>query len=354
MPHRRASAARSGSRPSEPRSSAARWKALRSKSSPWRSWTLGAGLEPDALADLVRRRLAGQAEVALDLELDELVVHPAVQPHELQAELGRPRLAGVEGGAADAEPVVRRDLQLEVHADVDDDAGRAQRLAVEHAEQVGRVVEEAELLHQPLGVERPALAVAAAPAHQPLPAVEGLAAVGGLRDLEVVAGDALVEDGRDLAPRVEVLDAVGHRPPHPARARRSPRTGRCSRCRRRWSARACTRCGGSARGCRSGRRPSRRWCGRRAPASSRGTPRGRARPAPGRRRGGRPPRRRRRRAGSARRSRASGRRAAAARPSPRRRSRRGRPRRRGSSGWRGRRPRGRRPPCPCPAARARR
>ena len=36
-----------------------------------------------------------------------------------------------------------------------------QRLAVEHAELVGGVVEVAELVHQPLGVERPALAVAA-------------------------------------------------------------------------------------------------------------------------------------------------------------------------------------------------
>ena len=41
------------------------------------------------------------------------------------------------------------------------DAGRAQALGVEHAEPVGRVVEVAELVHQPLGVQRPALAVAA-------------------------------------------------------------------------------------------------------------------------------------------------------------------------------------------------
>ena len=47
--------------------------------------------------------------------------------------------------------------------------------AVEHAELVARVVEVAELVHQPLGVERPALAVAGAPAQQPLPAVEQLA-----------------------------------------------------------------------------------------------------------------------------------------------------------------------------------
>ena len=61
------------------------------------------------------------------------------------------------------------------------------RLAVEHAELVAGVVEVAELVHQPLGVERPALAVAGDPAHQPLPAVEQLAAVGRLADLQVVA-----------------------------------------------------------------------------------------------------------------------------------------------------------------------
>ena len=133
--------------------------------------------------------------------------------HELEAEVGVPGLARVE-----AERVVAGDLELEVHADVDDDAGGPQALGVEHAHPVGGVVEVAEVVHQPLGVERPALAVAADPAHQPLPAVEQLAAVGGLRDLEVVAGHALVEDGRDLAPGGEVVDAVGDRPPHPARA----------------------------------------------------------------------------------------------------------------------------------------
>ena len=52
------------------------------------------------------------------------------------------------------------------------DAGRAEALAVEHAELVGRVLEVAELVHQPLGVERPALAVAGDPAQAALPAVE--------------------------------------------------------------------------------------------------------------------------------------------------------------------------------------
>src|SRR5690606_37000329 len=67
-----------------------------------------AGLQPDPLADLVRRRLTRPAEVAVELEAEELVGHPAVRPHELPSELRRPPLPRVE-----AERVVSRDLQLQ-------------------------------------------------------------------------------------------------------------------------------------------------------------------------------------------------------------------------------------------------
>ena len=79
-----------------------------------------------------------------------------------------------------------------------------------------------------------------------------------------MTGDALVVDRRHLAPGGERVDAVGQRPPHPARPGEVLGRARCSRRRRRWSAPGSTRSGGSARGCRSGRRPGRRWCGRRA------------------------------------------------------------------------------------------
>ena len=49
--------------------------------------------------------------------------------------------------------------QVQVHADVEDDAGGAQLGGVEPAQPVARVVEEAELGHEPLGVQRPALGV---------------------------------------------------------------------------------------------------------------------------------------------------------------------------------------------------
>ncbi len=105
-----------------------------------------------------------------------------------------------------------------MHADVDDDPGRAHRLGVEHAELVARVLEVAEFVHQPLGVERPTLPMAGAPAQQSLPAVEQIGPDRGLRDLKVVTRHALVVDGRDLLPGRERVEALRHRPPHATRA----------------------------------------------------------------------------------------------------------------------------------------
>ena len=95
------------------------------------------------------------------------------------------------------------DLELEVHADVDDDAHRAHRLRAQHAELVVRVVEVAELTHEPLGVQRPPFAVARHPAERALVAVELVGEVAHLRDLQVMAGDALVVADRHLAPERE-------------------------------------------------------------------------------------------------------------------------------------------------------
>src|SRR5215475_3073223 len=76
-----------------------------------------ARLEPDAFADLVCRRLSGPAEVAVELEAKVLVRDAAVCAQELPTEVGRPTLA-----RPPAERVVPRHLELEVHADVHDDA----------------------------------------------------------------------------------------------------------------------------------------------------------------------------------------------------------------------------------------
>src|SRR6478735_10136580 len=163
-----------------------------------------AGLLPQTLADRVRRRLARPAEVAVELEAHERLGHVDVGPQE------RPGLVRVPGPAA---PLLGA-LQAEVHADVEHDARGAHALRVEHAEPVAVVLEEAEVGHEALGVQGPALAVARDPAREAAPGVERVARRDGLAALQVVARDALVVDGRLLAPRVELGDARGHGPPH--------------------------------------------------------------------------------------------------------------------------------------------
>src|SRR3954451_22749115 len=170
-------------------------------------------LEPDPLAHLVGRGLPGPPEVTLPLEAQHLFVHPAVRAQELPAQLRRPAFAGVE-----AERVVPGDLQLQVHADVDDDAGGPQRLAVQHAEALARIPQVAEIVHQAFGVQRPPFAVTGAPAEQSLPAIEHVRAQLRLGDLQMMAGYPLVVDSGDLLPGGELGLAFGHRPPHPARA----------------------------------------------------------------------------------------------------------------------------------------
>ena len=110
-----------------------------------------------------------------------------------------------------------RGLEAAVDADVDDDAGRPQRLPVQPPHPVAGVVQIAELGHQPLGIQGPALAVAGGPGLEAAPLVEQLGAEDGLGDLEVMARDPLVVDGRQLLPRPELVDALGHGPPHPSR-----------------------------------------------------------------------------------------------------------------------------------------
>ena len=188
----------SGSRPMPPNCSALVWKSLGSNASPWRARAASRPCQPQPLADLVRRRLPRPAEVAVDLVGAVRRIGDRAGEQELEPELRRPPLALVEPGAG-------RDLQLQVHADVDHDARRPEQLGVEHAEQVAVVVEVAELAHQPFGVQRPALGVAAGAGEQALEVVERLALVRGRGDLQVVAGHALVVHGGHLAPRGEHL-----------------------------------------------------------------------------------------------------------------------------------------------------
>ena len=114
-----------------------------------------------------------------------------------------------------------------MHADVDDDAHGAHRLRPQHAELVRRIVEVAELAHEPLGVERPALGVPRRARERPLVSAQEVGEVAHLRDLQVMARDALVVADRHLAPEREARLAERRVPGAPGSAR-SPRTGRCS------------------------------------------------------------------------------------------------------------------------------
>ena len=114
--------------------------------------------QPGPLAQLVADRLARDAEVADQLAVEERGSAAGVLAEERPRELRRPRLAR---GARPASPRRRRDRQPQVHADVDDHPHRAHLLRVEEAQPLARVGEVAQLVHQPLGVERPALDVGA-------------------------------------------------------------------------------------------------------------------------------------------------------------------------------------------------
>ena len=65
------------------------------------------------------------------------------------------------------------------------------------------IVEVAELAHQPLGVERPALGVTGRARERALVPAQGVGQVPHLRDLQVMAGDTFVVADRHLAPERE-------------------------------------------------------------------------------------------------------------------------------------------------------
>jgi hypothetical protein len=97
---------------------------------------------------------------------------------------------------------VLRNLLLAVHADVDHHASGAERLRIEESEAVLGACKEPEFVHQPLGVQRPALAMAA---HEfvTLESREFLAIHDRHTNLQVVARNALVVCGGRLAPQRE-------------------------------------------------------------------------------------------------------------------------------------------------------
>ena len=118
--------------------------------------------------------------------------------------------------------------QAEVHADVDDDPHRPQLLGVEEPEPLAGVGEVAQLVHQPLGVQRPALDVRADRAQRGLVGRELRGDVGPLGELQVMARDALVVPDRDQVPQREAGAPEGRQPGAP-RAREVLRRARVVR-----------------------------------------------------------------------------------------------------------------------------
>ena len=134
------------------------------------------------LADLVAERLARVSDVAVGLGLHVGLVDRRVVVEELHDLLARPVL-GVQAG-------------------VDDQADRAQHLVLQVAVVVVRILVEADLLAEPLGVQRPALDVRVVAAL--LAERRQVAELLLDGDLQVVAGHALVVRGRlhvDRQPR---------------------------------------------------------------------------------------------------------------------------------------------------------
>ena len=153
--------------------------------------------EPDPFADLVADRLAGQAEVAVDLARHEVGGELAAFDRRTAARAPgvqvSPGWYGSCGGNG----------ELEVHPDVDDHSHRAHRLRAQHPELVRGIVEVPELAHQALGVEGPALGVPRRAGERALVAAQQVGEVADLGDLQVMPGNALVVADRHLAPERE-------------------------------------------------------------------------------------------------------------------------------------------------------
>ena len=106
-----------------------------------------------------------------------------------------------------------------MHADVEDHAGRAHPLSIQHAHTVARILQVAQLLHETLGVQRPTLAVARNPQHVGAPGVHSASQGRSDRNLQVVPRNALMVHGGGFTPGRERILPLGHGPPHAAGTR---------------------------------------------------------------------------------------------------------------------------------------
>jgi hypothetical protein len=123
----------------------------------------------------------GPAEVAGDLGAGGRLVQERQAREGLDRTLEVPPLARVQRR-------VGRDREVEVQAEVDDDADRPHQRRAEVAELVLGPLELADLVHELLGVQRPALAVAGPPREEPVRARQPVRQRHLHADLQVVPG----------------------------------------------------------------------------------------------------------------------------------------------------------------------
>ena len=130
--------------------------------------------------DLVGQRLAGHADVPVDLDDDLVAIDRGVGHHEVDRLLAGPP-EGVQAG-------------------VHHQPAGSPRVAGQHPEPVEVAVVQAHLVRQPLGVQRPALDEGRVAPRQAAERGQ-VGALGGDGELQVVARDGLVErDRRGLGP----------------------------------------------------------------------------------------------------------------------------------------------------------
>ena len=188
---------------SDPRLSASMWNRLRSNRRAEPRPELGADVEPGPLAHLVADRLRRHPAVALELAAREPGPGEAAVPAD-EGQRGLPVPDADPGWYASVVGIAS--CRCRPMSTITRIARKA--CDGEHPEQVVGVLEVAELLHQPLRVERPALAVAGVDVPSwrwklRQPVLERHAEP----HLEVMARDALVVRGAHLRPEREARSA---------------------------------------------------------------------------------------------------------------------------------------------------
>ena len=107
-----------------------------------------------------------------------------------------------------------------MHANVENHAGGAHPLTIQHAHTVSRIGQEPEFFHQTLSVERPAFTVSGNPDQLRAPFIHALTHDQRNSRLQMMPRNAFVVHRRSLTPCAKCIVALRNRPPHAPRARK--------------------------------------------------------------------------------------------------------------------------------------